>query len=294
MTREKAQREIDDSDRLFKTLMNEVQEMQTKLRLNIERKLRKSQEKDETRIRELQEEIAELQRTHSELNDLSQNDDHLQLLQTLQALSTISDTKDWSQIRVYSDLCMQSVRRAMSHLVHTFQTELKTLTNTELTRMKQYKESVTFDQATAGSYLVVTESGKRLKYSKYASPSSSDDLDLDRFDCPMVLGTKGFTSGRHYWEVQVRLKRIRIKLQQAIQERVSKVEKIKLSVDRSGENPKEAWAQNKELVKQLEEEISELQRKNAELEQLSQTEDNLHFLQVCSMVKSQNISNQSD
>ncbi|XP_018543714.1 E3 ubiquitin-protein ligase TRIM39 [Lates calcarifer] len=98
---------------------------------------------------------------------------------------------------------MQSVRRAMSYLVHTFQTELKTLTNTELTRMKQYKESVTFDQATAGSYLVVTESGKRLKYSKYASPSSSDDLNLDRFDCPMVLGTKGFTSGRHYWEVQV-------------------------------------------------------------------------------------------
>lgn len=61
--------------------MNEVQEMQTKLRLNIETKLRKSQEKDETRIRELQEEIAELQRTHSELDDLSQNDDHLQLLQ---------------------------------------------------------------------------------------------------------------------------------------------------------------------------------------------------------------------
>lgn len=74
---------------------------------------------------------------------------------------------------------------------------------------------------------------------------------------------------------------------------MSKVEKIKLSVDRSGENPKEAWAQNKELVQQLEEEISELQRKNTELEQLSQTEDNLHFLQVCSMVKSQNISNQS-
>lgn len=78
-----------------------------------------------------------------------------------------------------------------------------------------------------------------------------------------------------------------MKLQQAIQERLSKVEKIKLSVDLSGENPKEAWAQNRELIRQLEEEISELQRRNAELEQISQTEDNLHFLQV----KSQHITN---
>ncbi|XP_071315172.1 E3 ubiquitin-protein ligase TRIM47-like [Trachinotus anak] len=78
---------------------------------------------------------------------------------------------------------------------------------------------------------------------------------------------------------KAKLKWRRMKLQQAIQERLSKVEKIKLSVDRGGENPKDSWAQNKELVKQLEEEISELQRKNAELEQLSQTEDNLHFLQ---------------
>lgn len=80
-----------------------------------------------------------------------------------------------------------------------------------------------------------------------------------------------------------------MKLQQAIQERLSKVEKIKLSVDLSGE--KEAWAQNRELIRQLEEEVSELQRRNTELEQISQTEDNLHFLQVC--VKSQQITNHS-
>lgn len=76
------------------------------------------------------------------------------------------------------------------------------------------------------------------------------------------------------------LKRKKVKLQQAIQERLSKVEKIKLSVDRSRENPKEALVQAEERVRQLEEEIFELQRRNAELEQLSQTEDHLHFLQV--------------
>lgn len=65
------------------------------------------------------------------------------------------------------------------------------------------------------------------------------------------------------------------------------MEKIKLSLNICGENPKDEWTQNKEQIKQMEEEISELQRRNYELEQLSHTEDNLHFLQVYVMVESQ-------
>ncbi|XP_074479207.1 E3 ubiquitin-protein ligase TRIM39-like [Sebastes fasciatus] len=205
MSREKANQEIDDSETLFNTLMDHVRVAHTKLKSNIDKKLRKSQEKDEAMIEELQEEIARLERKHSELEELSQTDDHLLLLQTLQALRTISDTKDWSKIRVYSDMCVQTLRRAMTHLVHTFQSELKTLTDTELTRMRQYKESVTFDSDTAGRFLVVYEFGARLKYNKMANLSSPDD-DLERFDGPMALGTKGFTSGRHYWEVEVGLR----------------------------------------------------------------------------------------
>ncbi|XP_045919926.1 uncharacterized protein LOC123979862 [Micropterus dolomieu] len=204
ISQEKTKKEIDESDKLFNTLMNHVQVTHTKLKSNIEEKLRKSQDKDEAMIEELQEEITQLQSKYSELEELSQSDDYLHLLLTLQALGNVSATKNWSKIRVYSDLCLQTVRRAMTHLVDTFQSELKTLTETELTRMRQYKASVTFDAATAGCCLVVSEFGKRLKYCRTASPSSSDDLE--RFDCPMILGTTGFISGRHYWEVQVGLR----------------------------------------------------------------------------------------
>ncbi|KAM3590902.1 uncharacterized protein V6R79_018637 [Siganus canaliculatus] len=308
---EKATKEIDDSVSLFTSLIDRVQEAQIKLTWNIEDKLKKSQEKDEAMMQRLQQEINELQKKSSELDELSQSDDHLLFLQALNATSV---TRDWSKVRVYSDLCVQTVRRAMNHLVHTFQMELKTLTETE---------SVTFDPNTAGCRLMVTEFRKRLKYKKESNRSSSDDLG--RFDCPMILGSQGFTCGRHYWEVEVglrndwdvgvaketairtgkvaltpengffavgkrgydyrahqtpikaKLKRKRMKLQQTIQERLSKAEKVRRSVDLSGEkNPKEA----QELVREVEEEICELQRKHSELEKLAQTEDNLRFLQV--------------
>ncbi|KAF3697743.1 E3 ubiquitin-protein ligase TRIM39 [Channa argus] len=204
MNKETAITELNDSNKLFNTLMSQVQDMHAKLKFNIENKLRKSQDRNEARIQVLNDEIINLQGKHAELEELSQSDDHLHILQTLQALNNLSNIKDWSIIRVYSELCVQTVRRAMSHLVHIFHTELKTLTNMELNRMRKYKESVTFDPITAGCHLVVTEFGKRLKYSRYASHSSSDELD--NIDFPMVLGMRGFTSGRHYWEVQVGLR----------------------------------------------------------------------------------------
>lgn len=80
-----------------------------------------------------------------------------------------------------------------------------------------------------------------------------------------------------------------MKLQQMIQDRLSKLEILRLSVNSDRETPEEVRAQNKALIKELEEEISELQMRNSELEQLSHIEDNLYFLQVCD--RSQNITN---
>ncbi|XP_008277939.1 tripartite motif-containing protein 47-like [Stegastes partitus] len=66
------------------------------------------------------------------------------------------------------------------------------------------------------------------------------------------------------------IRRRSLKVQRAIQERQSEVEKIKHS---------DLSVQDKEPIKQLQEEIAELQERNTELQQLSQTEDNLHLVQ---------------
>ncbi|XP_054914442.1 E3 ubiquitin-protein ligase TRIM17-like [Poeciliopsis prolifica] len=200
MRKAKADKQAEDGEKLFINLLGRVQEIRSKLQTNIEEKVGKSKEKVQLMIEELQEEVAALQRKHLRLEELFQTEDHFQLLQTLKTLNATSETKDWSQTKVYPDICIQTVRRAMDHLMTSFQTELKTLTTIELTRIGQYKESVTFDDSTAGPGLRVLEYGKRLKFSKEArSPS----YECQRFDLPMVFGKIGFTSGRHYWEVEV-------------------------------------------------------------------------------------------
>ncbi|XP_062240114.1 E3 ubiquitin-protein ligase TRIM47-like [Platichthys flesus] len=102
---------------------------------------------------------------------------------------------------------------------------------------------------------------------------------LDRFcrsdrTCVCAMCSQTEHRGHHILPVhreaakqRVQLKRMRMKLQQVIQERLSQVENLKET-------------QSKELVKQLEAEICDLQRRHTELEQLSETEDDLRFLQV--------------
>ncbi|XP_036002857.1 E3 ubiquitin-protein ligase TRIM47-like [Fundulus heteroclitus] len=78
-----ADKETENAEKLFTNLMGRVEEMQSKLKENIHTKLQKSKAKVKAMIRELVEEVAALQRKHSQLEELSKKEDHLQLLQIL-------------------------------------------------------------------------------------------------------------------------------------------------------------------------------------------------------------------
>ncbi|XP_042303373.1 E3 ubiquitin-protein ligase TRIM39-like [Sceloporus undulatus] len=70
--------------------------------------------------------------------------------------------------------------------------------------LTKFKVDVTLDPATAHPSLVISEDRKSVKYGGRQSEQLTKENCTGRFDTyVLVLGSEKFTSGRHYWEVEV-------------------------------------------------------------------------------------------
>nr|XP_029520157.1 E3 ubiquitin-protein ligase TRIM39-like [Oncorhynchus nerka] len=196
-----AEREIEDSVHVFTTLVRAIENSQAEFIEEIEVKQKAAERRADGLIKELEQEITELQRRLTDLQKLSNTEDHLHVLQSSPSLCTLPRTKDWSEIRVHSGLWVGTLRRAVSQLEETLYEEIEKLCETELERMQQSAVDVTLDSDTANPKLILSEDGKQVKL------GHRQKLFLDnpkRFDpVPCVLGNEGFASGRFYFEVQV-------------------------------------------------------------------------------------------
>lgn len=76
-----AENELKDSDRLFTSLIRSIEERQAEVNAEIVEEQRAAESRSEELIGELQGEIAELQRRNTELEELMNSEDHLNLLQ---------------------------------------------------------------------------------------------------------------------------------------------------------------------------------------------------------------------
>ncbi|XP_041709196.1 E3 ubiquitin-protein ligase TRIM39-like isoform X2 [Coregonus clupeaformis] len=201
LSKRNSEREISDSAQVFTALMRSIEKNQAELIEVIEMKQKAAERRAEELVKELEQEITELKRRSTELEQISHTEDHLHLVQSFPSLCSPPLTKDWSEISVHSDLCVGTVRRAVSQLEETLMSEMKRLCDAELKRIQQYAVDVTLDPDTAHCKLILSEDGKQVRHGNTRQNLPDNPK---RFDSAInVLGKESYSSGRFYYEVTV-------------------------------------------------------------------------------------------
>ncbi|XP_078138046.1 zinc-binding protein A33-like [Centroberyx gerrardi] len=202
LSKEDADREIADSVRVFTALMQSVERGQAELIETIQEKQKTTEKQAEGFIKELEQEISELMKRTAEVEQLSRTEDHLHLLQSFPSLNTPPHTKDWTEVSVHRSSYEGTVRRAVAQLEETLRKEMEKLLDVELKRVQQYAVDVTLDPDTAHANLILSDDGKQVNHGDVEKNLPDNP---ERFSyCFRVLGKQSFSSGRFYYEVQVK------------------------------------------------------------------------------------------
>ncbi|XP_038562872.1 E3 ubiquitin-protein ligase TRIM21-like [Micropterus salmoides] len=202
LSKEDADKEIAGGVQVFSALKESVERSQAELIDTIKEKQRETEKQAEGFIKELEQEISELKKRSSEVEQLSRSEDHLHLLQSLPSLNAAPPTKDWTEVSVRPPSYEGTVRRAVNQLEETLSKQMKKLLEAELKRVQQYAVDVTLDPDTAHPYLILSDDVKQVKHGDIKNNLPDNP---ERFDyCVNVLAKQSFSSGRFYYEVQVK------------------------------------------------------------------------------------------
>ncbi|XP_068579488.1 E3 ubiquitin-protein ligase TRIM39-like isoform X1 [Cebidichthys violaceus] len=205
LSEEDADREIADGVQVFTALKETVERSQAELINTIKEKQRKTEKQAEGFIKELEQEISELKKRSTEVDQLSRSEDHHHLLRRFRTLNTAPPTKNWTGVRVSPPSYEGTVRRALNQLEEALSKQMKKLfEREELKRVQQSAVDVTLDPHTAHYSLILSYDGKQVKQCRVQQDLPDNP---ERFDTSLnVLTNQSFSSGRFYYEVQVKEK----------------------------------------------------------------------------------------
>ncbi|XP_063325174.1 nuclear factor 7, brain-like isoform X7 [Pelmatolapia mariae] len=188
---------------VFTALMESVERRLKELMKEIEDKQETTEKQAEGLIKDLEQEISELMERSSEVEQLSRSEDHLHLLQSFSSLKAAPPTKDWTEVRFHPPSYEGTVGRAVDQLQETIRKLMKKkLLEAELQRVQQYEVDVTLDPDTANSWLILSDDGKQVYCGDVRKNLPDNPERFSRY--AMVLGEQSFSSGRFYFEVQVK------------------------------------------------------------------------------------------
>ncbi|XP_043960884.1 E3 ubiquitin-protein ligase TRIM21-like [Gambusia affinis] len=196
ISKDAADREKAGGVQVFKALIESAERGLKEILKEIQDKQETTEKQAEDFIRDLEQEISELKKRSSEVKQLSQDEDHLHLLQRFSSLKDAPPTKTWTEVRVHPPSYEGTVVRAVAQL----QEEMKRMM--KMKRIQQFAVDVTLDPDSAHPKLILSDDGKQVKDGDERKNLPDNP---ERFSyCVIVLGQQSFSSGRFYFEVQVK------------------------------------------------------------------------------------------
>ncbi|XP_059181961.1 E3 ubiquitin-protein ligase TRIM39-like [Centropristis striata] len=198
-----AERHIADSRQVFAVLQQAVDRSLASLIKAIEEKRETMRKAAQGIIQELEREISELTKRSAEVERLSDTEDHPDFLQNFSSLNIPPATKSWTEVSVPLPSYGGSVGAAVNQLEELFKKEKeKLIAKAKLRRVQQFAKDVTLDPDTANRYLILSDDGKKV-YCGDVEGNLPDNPE--RFNPAInVLAKQSFSSGRFYYEVEVK------------------------------------------------------------------------------------------
>ncbi|KAM9313817.1 E3 ubiquitin-protein ligase TRIM21-like [Pholidichthys leucotaenia] len=203
MSKDAADREKAEGVQVFTALKESVERVLKQLIKEIEDRQETREKEAEDFIKDLEQEISELMERSSEVEQILKSEDHLHLLQSFSSLKAAPPTKDWTKVRVHSPSYEGTVVRAVDQLEKTLRNQMKETFEAELRRVKQFAVDVTLDPDTAHPGLIMSSDGKQVKHGDVKRKLLLDNPKrFTRY--PEVLGKQSLSSGKFYFEVEVK------------------------------------------------------------------------------------------
>lgn len=224
---------VEDIVQVFNTVVCSIHRNMGGLLSVIEEKQTAAQRQADVLLKELEREINQLEKSSSKLEQISQTKDHLQLIKSVLSFAS-PHTKSWSDISVGGQHNVEDVKRALVNLEVTLTKEMEKasqqfrvscgkILNEETDAVKKsphtdldleclpegvkldairqrYTVDMTFDPCSANDLLLISEDFKQVQTSHVWWFCDQVPHKFNRY--AYVLGKKGFSQGRFYFEVQ--------------------------------------------------------------------------------------------
>ncbi|XP_029998270.1 E3 ubiquitin-protein ligase TRIM39-like [Sphaeramia orbicularis] len=202
LSKNAAERKTAEGVEVYTALMDSVQRSLDQFLEEIQEKQRSTEKQAEDFIKELDQEICELEKRSTEVKQLSGSEDHLHFVQRFTCVKAAPSMKTWTKVSVRPPSYEGTVVRAVSELEDKLTEDMKKVFEAELKRVRQYEVDLTLDPDTANPYLILSDDGKKVHDGD--KKKKLPDKPQRFSECVSILAKQRFSSGRFYFEVQVK------------------------------------------------------------------------------------------